>query len=46
VVTGHVVLGMMILGASVVLTIEVGALGRSVTRRGAADAAAAGRAFA
>jgi hypothetical protein len=46
VVTGHVVLGMMILGASVVLTIEVGALGRSVTRRDAADAAAAGRAFA
>lgn len=46
VVTGHVVLGMMILGASVVLTIEVGALGRSVTRRGAADTAAAGRAFA
>ena len=46
VVTGHVVLGMMILGASVVLTIEVGAWGRSVTRRGAADTAAAGRAFA
>ncbi len=46
VVTGHVVLGMMILGASVVLTIEVGALGRSVTRRGAAETAAAGRAFA
>jgi cytochrome c oxidase assembly protein subunit 15 len=45
VVTGHVVLGMMILGASVVLTIEVGALGRLVTRRGGADAAA-GRAFA
>ena len=46
VVTGHVVLGMMILGASVVLTIEAGALGRLVTRRGGADAAAAGRAFA
>jgi heme a synthase len=40
VVTGHVVLGMMILGAAVVLSIEAGAFGGMPGRRVAADAAA------
>jgi cytochrome c oxidase assembly protein subunit 15 len=44
VVTGHVVLGMLILGGSVVLAIESGALGRRLPSAG--SVAAAGRAFA
>jgi cytochrome c oxidase assembly protein subunit 15 len=52
VVTGHVVLGMLILGGSVVLAIESGGFGRSLAaavgdqRRNCGDAAAGPRAFA
>jgi cytochrome c oxidase assembly protein subunit 15 len=52
VVTGHVVLGMLILGGSVVLAIESGGFGRSLAavggdqRRPRGDAAAGPRAFA
>jgi hypothetical protein len=46
VVTGHVVLGMLILGASVVLAIEAGAVGRAATVRGVRDELASERAFA
>lgn len=46
VVTGHVVLGMLILGASVVLAIEAGAIGRIATVRGVSKGLASERAFA
>jgi heme a synthase len=46
VVTGHVVLGMLILGASVVLAIESGAIGRAIGMRGVRDAVGSERAFA
>ncbi|RLS77539.1 MAG: cytochrome oxidase assembly protein [Planctomycetota bacterium] len=46
VVTGHVVLGMLILAATVVLAIEAGAIGGAQAGREAGDGLASGRVFA
>jgi hypothetical protein len=46
VVTGHVVLGMLILGASVVLAIEAGAVDGASAGRRAREGIASKRAFA
>jgi cytochrome c oxidase assembly protein subunit 15 len=46
VVTGHVVLGMLILAASVVLAIKAGAIGDAAAGRDAGDGLSSGRAFA